>query len=468
MKPEVGRVPGRPIRVAVIGPADLVDRVANAGRTFSGLEVWALAYERADQAAALYALACGNAGAEGAVAEPADAVLFTGPIGYRHGTRGVPIEALPTAYVPYSPLWLYAPLFGVDDRRSLCRVTLDSLDPGVLDATYRELGLTLEAAAVYCGSADDPSADEVAAFHRRAMEEGRSTHALTCLLAVHRRLRDEGLACTWLVPSHVAIEEALEKLFYMAEGVRARGAQIVMGLARPREDGRPFGADRLRLKAHELLLSQVEDFDGHLVDSGSGDFQFFTTRAGFEAATLGYSQWPLSSGLAAAGVGLHCGVGLGATAGEAGANARAALEEALRSKDSACFVMLDTRRLIGPLGPEALAYSLRSTDLALLDTAREVGVAVASLRRALAALGGTTSDFTARDLAVWLRVGLRTAHRILLKLRQAGYVVEVGQESAGTRGRPRRVFRLRSGPNQAKKEEDVLEGEGAGGRPYGQ
>jgi hypothetical protein len=442
---------GRAMKVAVIGPADLtaevaaVADIAGAGRRFDGLEVWALPYHRVDQAAELYARAAARA----------DAVLFTGPLGYHRGTRGQPVPAVPTAYVPYSPLWLYAPLFAVDDRASLRRVSLDSLDPGVLEATYRELGLPLENVEVYDPRADapappagnvlpdDPPADEVAAFHRRARAEGRATHALSGVLAVYRLLRAAGVPCAWLVPSRVALQEALEKLLYEAEGVRARGARIVVGLVRPRDNGLPFKAARLRLKAHELLLSQVEEFDGHLVDLGSGDFQFFTTRAHFEKTTSLYSHWPLLERLVQAGLEMSAGVGLGATAGEAGGNARAALDEALRGVGSACFVMLEDRRLVGPLGA----------------TARELGAGGpafgpgASLPRGLAALDGMAGDFTARDLALRLGLGRRTAHRVLSRLREAGDVVEVGQESNGARGRPRRVYR---------RHRDALDGEGGG------
>jgi len=477
-----GQVDGRPIQVAVIGPADLVAGAVDVSRGMSGLEARAWPYERVDQAAELYTLACGgvgagtaaetaagadtgaaarantgadthaaarvDAGADTHAARPADAVLFTGPIGYHRATRGRPAAAtVPTTYVPYSPLWLYAPLFAVDDRNSLRRVSLDSLDRGVLEATYRELGLPLERMEVCVPTAGDLSPDEVAAFHLRARQNGQATHALTCVLSVYRQLREAGVACSWLVPSRVALTEALEKLLYVAEGVRARGAQIVVGLVRPPGDGYHRRAARLRLKAHELLLSQVEEFDGHLVDSGSGDFQFFTTRASFEKTTGLYSHWPLAPRLAEAGIAMSAGVGLGATAGQAGVNARAALTEALRGDGQACFVMLENKRLIGPLGPGALAYSVRNTDQALLETAGEIGTAAASLRRVLAALDGMAGAFTAHDLAPRLRVGLRTAHRVLAKLREAGYVVEVGQESAGTRGRPRRVFCLRTRPS---------------------
>ncbi|HEY3315142.1 MAG TPA: hypothetical protein VGL40_07695, partial [Bacillota bacterium] len=198
---------------------------------------------------------------------------------------------------------------------------------------------------------------------------------------------------------------------------------------------------RLRLKAYDLLLSQVEEFDGQLIDSGGHDFQFFATRARFEKATGFYGHFPLVDKLGPAGLAMSFGVGLGATAGEAGDNAKAALDEALRRGVNNCFVMTEDRRLIGPLGHDSLAYGVRNTDPALLEMAEEMGTAVASLQRVMAALDELPGEFTARDLAQRLHIGLRTAHRVIKKLLDRAHVVEVGQESAGTRGRPRRVFR---------------------------
>lgn len=450
-----------PIRVAVIGPLDLVGEIAEAGKAMPALEVLAYPYERADEAPEL----CGEA------AHRSDAILFTGAIGYRHGMRaGRP--GVPVAYVPYSPMWLYAPLFGVTDRDSLRRVSLDTFHREVLEATYSELGLILERVEAFPRTSEDPadpepSPDELVAFHVNHIRRGHVTYALTCVLSVYRRLRKAGVPCLWLVPSRVALQEALEKLRYVAEGARARGTQIVVGLARLRpsganggssEDGNGNGSaesassirlQRMRLKAYELLLSQVEEFDGQLVDSGGGDFLFFATRARFEKATGYYAHFPLVERLQQVGLAMNFGVGLGATAGEAGDNAAAALDEAVRRGVNNCFVMTEDRRLIGPLGRDSLAYGVRNTDPAFLEMAEEMGTAVASLQRVMAALEQLPREFTARDLSQRLHIGLRTAHRTLKKLLDGGWVIEVGQESAGTRGRPRRVFR-RAEPRAAE------------------
>jgi hypothetical protein len=420
-------------KVAVIGPADLVERAIAAGRGLPGLEIVPLPYESSDQAATL----CAKAEAV------AEAILFTGPLGYRRATvRGRP--RLPTAYVSYSPLWLYVPLFKVEDRAALSRVSLDTVDREALDDTYRELGLSLEVLAV-CDLREPLDPVVVADFHADLARRGKTRHALTGLYAVYRLLREREVPCTWLVPPGAVIRQALESLLQQVAEVRARGAQIVVGLARLGGIGdrsAPFEARRARLRAYELLLSLVEELDGHLVDCGGEDFEFFTTRAPLERVTALYTSWPLGLRLGVAGLRLGVGIGLGQTAAESGEGARLALEEALRRGGGGCFVMLEGHRLVGPLGDGSLTYDVRTTDRELVETARRAGSAAASLERALAAAGDLNGAFTARDLASRLRVGLRTSHRVLRRLADAGYVEEVGQESIGSRGRPRRVFRV--------------------------
>lgn len=421
------------VKIAVIGPTMLVEQVLAIRGKFPTVEVLPFPYQAAQEAGSL----CLRAGAE------AEAILFTGPVGYRQAMREHR-PGVPTLYIPYSPMWLYPALYKVPDRRRLSRVSVDTMDPEVVEVTYRELELPLEAleAFQYQGLADP---EQVVEFHLRLLQHGTVWHALTCLLDVYRRLQELGLSCSWLVPSRVAMEEALEKALYLAEGARARGTQIVVGLVRVRLDEKgltPFEQQRLRLRAQELLLSHVEEADGHLVDCGGGEYQFFTTRALFEKVTCCYSRWPLLESLPRAGFPISVGVGFGTTASEAGLHARAALEEAMRRGDNSCYVMLENKRLIGPLGPGKLSYDLRISDPRLLEISRQLGMAAASVNRIGAALAQLGEEFTAHELAGKLRVGLRTSHRVLQKLLAAGYVREVGQENAGSRGRPKRLFRV--------------------------
>ncbi|NPV69388.1 MAG: hypothetical protein HPY55_01925 [Firmicutes bacterium] len=421
------------IKVAAIGPSALVDEMLAVARCLRGLQVLPFAYQTASEAPRLCA----------AASKQAEVILFTGPVGYRQAMREHR-PGVPTTFIPYSPMWLYSSLFKVRDRGALHRVSVDTINRDVVEATYQELGLDLETIKVlqYEGLADP---EQVTEFHLKLFREGVTTHALTCLLAVYGRLQGAGVSCSWLVPSRAAMEQALEKAMYLAEGARARGAQIVVGLVRARSDWKgmtQFEQQRLRLRAYEILLSHAEEVDGHVVDCGGGEYQFFTTRAEFEKTTSYYTCWPVLEKMAGAGLDMGAGVGFGITANEAGINARAALEEAVRQRGSSCYVILENKRLIGPLGSCPMSYDLRSTDPTLVQLARESHMAAVSLNRVAAALSQLGDEFTAHDLASRLRVGLRTSHRVLSKLLASGYIVEAGQENAGSRGRPKRVFRV--------------------------
>ncbi|MEW6244838.1 MAG: hypothetical protein AB1497_11410 [Bacillota bacterium] len=424
---------GRIIRVGVIGPSKLVQETLAVSRELVGLEALPFAYESAVEAGRLCEEAAGCS----------EVVMFTGPIGYRMAMREYR-PTVPTAYIHYSPMWLYRSLFGVSDRSLLSRVSVDTIDKQVVEATYRELELPLERIEVYrYDGLPDP--EQVTDFHVRMAEGNQTRYALTCLLSVYRRLRKLGIPCSWLVPSRVAMRETLERALYLAEGARARGTQIVVGLVKVDLEGRSttsFEYQKLRLRIHEILLEEMEEIGGHLVDCGGGEYQFFTTRAAFELVTSHYSNWALSDRFFQAGIRAAIGVGFGATANEAGLNARNAVEHASSYETNSCFVMSEDKQLMGPLGPDQIKYELRNTDPRFIALARQLGLAPATLGKVLAICLHLGNQFTAEQLASHLGVTLRSGNRILQRLLREGYVKQVGQESSGGRGRPKRVFQV--------------------------
>lgn len=427
----------RPVRVAVIGPGDMVDQaVAVAGR-IPGVRVLPMPYEHEGQASELYRQCSGQA----------EVALFTGPLAYQK-TASERQAGIPALYIPYSAMWLYASLFRVDDREALTRVSVDTMDRQVVEETYRELGIPLRDIYVYEYSGL-PDPEQVVEFHLGLHREGRTTHALTCLRRVYGRLRTLGVPAAWLVPSRVAVAEALEKAVLVGEGMRARGMQLVVGLAKTHSQEEaltPLQQQRARLRAYSILLGFAEEIDGHLWHDGGDEYQFVTTRTLFEKSTNFYTSWDLVERFNRAGVRVSVGVGFGETANRAGANARLALQEAIKAGGNRGYVMTEHGRLIGPLGAGAVGYDVRSTDPALLDRARELGMAPASLSRALALLADLGEEFTAREAAARLQVAVRSANRILGKLEAGGLVERVGQEAPGRRGRPRRVYRLSAAP----------------------
>lgn len=421
------------MKVAVIGPADMVSQTVAVATEIPGIRALPFPYESDDQATGLFRQA----------GEQAEVVLFTGPLPYQRVMREVR-PATPALYIPYSAMWLYASLFRVADRGALSRVSVDTIDRHVVEETYAELGIPVEQVYVQQYS-QLPEPETLVRFHWDLHRQGQTSLALTCLRRVYRRLQELQVPSAWLVPSRVAIAQALEKAVLVGEGVRARGMQMVVGLVRLHlNDGplTPLHQQRARLRAHDTLLSFVEEIDGHLSYDGGDEYQFFTTRTLLEKSTNFYTSWTLVDRFQRSGVGVSVGVGFGETANRAGANARMALQEAIRGGGNKCYVMSENRRLIGPLGGASVSYEVRNTDPDLLAKAKEAGLAPASVAKAIAVVGNLGDEFTAPELAARLHVAVRSANRILSRLQAAGLVQRVGQEAAGSRGRPRQVYRL--------------------------
>lgn len=418
------------LRLAVIGPSDLVSRTVALGNTFPALELVSYPYDDERDAPALLATA----------QRQVDSVLFTGLVPYRLATAEQE-PAVPVSYVPLKGTGLYRTLYHIRESITLERVSVDTLTRGEVMETYTELGLSPE--RVMCLEGESERA-RLAAFHLACYREGRSNAAITALYSVSQELSRKGVPCYRVVPTTADLRGALERALLM--GTSLRRGQAVLGIIAV-EPGGPARTElellRLRHEIYGRLLPFAEQFDGHLLAPGSNEYQFFATREPFERSTGALSQTPILDELRRVAQGrVSMGVGIGLTANQAGTHARIALNRAQSEGGDACYIVLENRRLVGPLGSgDAVASELRSLDPDLLAVAKAAGMSASALDRLLARLR-PVGYFTAVDVAAAIDVSLRSAHRVISRLQQTGVVEVVGQEKLAAAGRPRQVFRL--------------------------
>lgn len=431
---------GGPVRVGVIGPGELVNKTVAVARRMNGLKIITAPYHDEEEAGSLY----------DSVVDRVEAVLFTGPVPY-YRTLAERHASVPTLYVPASGTGLYRALFQLRDQHDLRCISVDTVSRADVEETYRELGLPSEGVLSLAYSGDISRRDLVE-FHSRPYVEGRTSVALTCLHSAYRDLVARGVPCYWLVPTDSDITIALEKAVLAVESSRNRQTQMVVGLLSPDDfeavamrEGSEYRVQQLRLEIHRTLLQFVQAFDGYLVPAGGEDYLFFTTRGDFERVTHLLTRTSLLDQVRRSlPVTISMGVGFGHSAGQAGAHARIALQQARREGGGRAYAVLEDRRLIGPLGSEApVSVALRSVDPELLAAAEDAGLSAPTFSRVLAVIAGLRQEtFTANDLARGLDVSLRSANRILSRLTATGLVEEAGQEKLFTAGRPRRVYRL--------------------------
>lgn len=359
--------------------------------------------------------------------------------------------SVPVVQAPLTGAALYRALFSaLKSGRLNGGISVDTLTKRMVMRTLRDLGLEDVRMAIYQGPAW-ASPEKLVAFHAQQAEAGLSTLAVTGVASVAAELAARGIAAEYLMPSEQDMVVALERALLSTESRRNKEAQIVVGMLAVDDfaglvmkKSSELEVQKLKLDIHRMVLNYVESLDGYLTQIGEGEYLFFTTRGIFERETGGYKTIYLAKDARAThGITLSLGVGFGASANEAGMNARAALRKAREAGGNACFIIREDQTLIGPLEmSDPVQAVLPPTDAELIRKAEKAGMTSAYLSRLLThASKSGKCDYKAHELAEVLGVTVRSAHRLLQAWTDNGLVKVVDMEKL-SKGRPRQIYRF--------------------------
>jgi hypothetical protein len=189
----------------------------------------------------------------------------------------------------------------------------------------------------------------------------------------------------------------------------------------------------LRLIVHRLLLQEAQRIKATVWPAGEYGFVVTATRGSLSAATDGFRVPPFTErARTELGITVEVGVGLGQTAQDAEAHARAALARS-------------------HAGPGARRFALDREGRAVVPGPREPALARAGNPRGLATLSRLADKLPADDgarvvdaetVGRLLGVTSRTARRLLHTLAEEGLAWPLPPSRAPQPGRPRQFYRL--------------------------
>lgn len=384
------------------------------------------------------------------LANEVEVLFLFGPLSYRLVKEKTHIS-VPVVQVPLTGAGLYKALFSALKAGRLGGgISVDTLTKSMVMRTLKDLGLEDIRVTVYNGPAY-AAPDKLVAFHLQQSAAGASSLAITGVESVAEELAARQVPAEYLVPSEQDMIVALERALLATESRRNKESQIVVGMLAVDDFGNlvmkkssELEVQKLKLDIHRMVLNYVESLDGYLISMGEGEYLFFTTRGIFERETGGYKTIYLAKDASLSfGITLSLGVGFGASANEAGMNARAALRKSREAGGNACFIIREDQTLIGPLEmSDPVQTVLSPTDAELIKKAEDAGMTSAYLSRLLthAAKFGKY-DYRAHELADALNITVRSAHRLLQAWADNGLVKVVGMEKL-SKGRPRQIYRF--------------------------
>ncbi|MFC7680375.1 hypothetical protein [Paenibacillus sp. GCM10028914] len=437
---DISRQRAEQIRIGIIGPQTIVDKIMRIIETFPSFAPVPLVFKKDDEASLL---------AE-QISRDVEVLILSDPLSYRKVKEQSTIE-IPVHHVPVTDAGLYKALFYAQQRGKLSGgISVDTLTEAMVRRTLKDMDSMNVKSMVYDGPAY-ASTDKLVAFHEANYTSGMCSIAFTGIETIAQELSSRDVPNLWLLPSDQDIVVSLERALLSTASRRSKEGQIVVGMINVDDFGtqalkfnNEHEVQKLKLDIHRMVLDYVESLDGYLTHMGGDEYLFFTTRGIFERETGGYKTIPLAKDVNKThDISLSIGMGFGMTASAAGTNARIAMRKAKEAGGNACFIVREDGTLIGPLEmADPVQDVLSFTDAALIKHAENAGMTSVYLSKLLyqrARFG--KYEYKVHELANLLEITVRSAHRLLLLWTDNALVEIAGLEKV-PRGRPRQIFRF--------------------------
>jgi hypothetical protein len=481
----------RAVRVGIVGPHDLVERIMLSGlpgphsadpRILPSESELGL---RRRLVMAPYLSEHEAPERVSRLGDSVDACLFASRIPLDYARRSG-VLSVPATSIELGGSTLYAALAAARrDGLDPGRASFDGLTRADLQAGLADLGIPADGAHVRDEMA---SAAAIASFHERLWRLGQTSVAFTCLEQAARRLSAAGVPIVRLHPTDRAIRSALQVATLLAGHRVLTDSQIAVAVVEVpalRDTGRrpaPRQArEELQLTVHRFLVREAQRIQATVSRISEHGFLVVATRASLQGA--GDPPF-VTRARATLGVVVDVGVGTGRTEQEAEAQARAALSEAAQgppaagqasraqvartqagrsgpSRPDRSAADIEQLGLPGVLGggPDGIAGRPEGSGLADLSRHRQDGRAAGALRpggdslsrlRALETLSRLAQKLAADSAPVvdaeltgqLLSVTPRTARRQLRALVDEGLALPLPPARRQHPGRPRQAYRL--------------------------
>jgi hypothetical protein len=430
------------LTIGIVGPYDLVERIMLSGPAAAGSpgqaghgplpvrRLVAAAY-RDEQEAPDKVVRLGAS---------IDVCLFASQVPYEYAQRAG-VLTRPATCIPMGGSALYAALLRAclgERRPDLARTSVDVLKRDEVEEAFGEIGLPAGNVQVHA----DPiaSAASLASFHERLWRRGQTSVAFTCLPSVASKLSAARVPVFTLRPTPAAVRTALRTAALLGWCRRLEDAQLAVAVvevptlrdAAARRGVPRQAREELRLTVNRFLVQEAQRIQATVSPIGEHGFLIAATRGSMAAATGGFREPPfIERAHAELGVGIEAGVGLGRTAQEAEAHARAGLVAALTGAGSQSFALdAGGHTLVpAPRQPAGAAGRLRG-----LETLARLADKLPASEAALAVDAETASRL--------LSVTPRTARRLLHTLAEEGLAWPLPPSRTPQPGRPRQFYRL--------------------------
>jgi len=415
-------------RIAVIGPADMIEKVLACSKEFADLEFQAFSYENERLAPKIVR----------DIQDSVDGILFTGPIPYHISFESLQIEK-PWNFVPYTTTGLLKVLIDFIKKypeflSKPVSFSIDTLKEDDVIETIEETGLKVRKIYIKEYDPEQEPVPSFLKFHLKLIKEKRIDVVFSCVKSTWEEINKRNFSAFLIRPLKSTIRIAINRLALAIE-TENKKREVVVGLFLFNNKD-PLTQKKEMIKVHALLLDDI--------------YKWITSYSHIYKESNAFSNIPFSNiynSISPDDISMIFGSGRDVM--EAERNAREA-EKLLREekRESPCVIYDGIK--IKWLKPITESRVTKVIDKMLIDWSKKVGINASKLA-SLFEVFSSRSRFTSDEVSRALNISPRTSRRILQKLTENGFLKIVGKDFVSSRGRPKYIYAFTNNAERLRK-----------------
>ncbi|WP_257350971.1 hypothetical protein [Pseudalkalibacillus decolorationis] len=430
------------IRAGIVGPSDSVHLIGDIAKEYSDrLLPVPFVYQNTEEATSIMQQNQSSV----------DLWVFAGPALYNPAQKSGSKQPFYYLRLDAASLTKTLAEIGYKGGFSLERMSIDMLTERDVYETYRDLNIPSEQVYVHEYSHDTPIED-LLSFHITLFKRGKVDICVTCLYSIYEELVSQGITAYWVSPTRSNIRETLSTAIQQWETMHFKQSQIAALLVKVEKMEKKtdynmvsYDLHRLNLEIQSAVISFSESISGSFMTLGVGTFIIFSTRGSIQETGMQVGSLLETLALITESPS-NVGIGYGETALAAEENARLALNHA-QNYDAFCAFLVDAGGTIeGPLKEEEIiSFGYRTENKEISEKLKQCGVTITTFNKILSVQKRMGShSITASNIAEWLKMTPRNARRILNSLVEEGIAEIIGEEAPTSKGRPRKIYRVKT------------------------
>ncbi|MDI2587420.1 hypothetical protein OR571_09965 [Psychrobacillus sp. NEAU-3TGS] len=402
------------IRIAVLGSANFIDRLKELEHELVSTRLDYYIYHSPVDATQIVKNI-----------KPCDVVFFSGSLPYIFAKEAIDNLPIPAHYLKQDETVITTTLLSVyfSQHIPVEQLSIDLIEPLLIQNVLEDIGLSEQ----YPHTLKiDPTfeLEEVANFHARLYQSGKTSLAITSIHSVFHALQEKKVPVIRMLDSKSNILKGLEDAKSMALLAKSRAAKIAIGYIQSNQ-----------VISEEILKKIAGTIQANYIPTPGDLYTFISTQGNVQIALESniIEHW-----FELVSLPVKIAFGYGKTVVEATQNAKDALPYVA---ENSAYLINDHKELLGPYPNRQQQVQLKTNDPKLVQIAKNTKLSPANLSKIMQFSRSHSSvEFTAHDLEVYLQVSRRTTERLLKKLVDHGYARVVGEEMTYQQGRPRAIY----------------------------